>query len=116
MNLNWNKCVGDKWCPFQTVDLDHSHFRSLGGVYVIWHGSQNASTVYVGQGAIADRLRAHRQDQGILQYSPQGLFVTWVRVEPASRGGVERFLSERLRPKAGARSPDAQPIQVNLPW
>lgn len=116
MNLDWNKCEGDKWCPFQTVNLDHSHFQSLGGVYVIWHGGQNASTVYVGQGDIADRLRVHRQNQEILRYSNLGLFVTWASVNAASREGVERFVSERLRPKVGARSPDAQPIQVNLPW
>jgi hypothetical protein len=116
MNLTWNKCEGDKWCPFLTVNLDHPHFQFLEGVYVIWHGGQAPWTVYVGQGAIADRLRAHRQEQEILQYSHLGLFVTWAQVDRASRDGVERFLAERLAPRIGTRSPLAAPIQVNLPW
>ncbi len=90
--------------------------RYLEGLYVIWHGGQTPWTVYVGQGAIADRLRAHRQEQGILQYSHLGLFVTWAQVDAANRDGVERFLAEQLRPRAGTRVPNAQPISVNLPW
>jgi len=116
MNLYWNKCEGDEWCPFLTVNLDHAFFQSLEGVYVIWHGGQTPSTVYVGKGAIASRLRDHRQKQEILQYSPLGLFVTWARVDPSSQDGVERFLADRLQPKVGTRSPEARPIDVNLPW
>ena len=33
MTLNWNKCEGDNWCPFLTVNLKHAHFQSLEGVY-----------------------------------------------------------------------------------
>ncbi len=116
MNLTWNKCEGDKWCPFLTVNLDHAHFQSLEGVYVIWHGGQTPRTVYVGRGAVADRLKAHRLEQEILQYNPLGLFVTWARVDQASRDGVERFLAERLQPKIGTHSSLAASIQVNLPW
>lgn len=116
MNLYWNKCQGDAWCPFLTVNLDHSHFQSLEGVYVIWHGGQTPWTVYVGQGAIADRLRAHRENSDILQYSHLGLFVTWAPVDRLSRDGVERFLAEKLQPRAGERTPAATPVSVNLPW
>lgn len=116
MTLSWNKCEGSKWCPFLTVNLDHPHFRNREGVYIVWHGGQSPWTVYVGQGAIADRLRNHRQEQEILQYSHLGLFVTWTQVDRPNRDGVERFLAERLRPKVGARSPNARPIEVNLPW
>lgn len=69
MTLSWNKCEGDKWCPFLTVNLDHPHFRSLEGVYIIWHGGQTPWTVYVGQGAIADRLRSHREEEAILHWA-----------------------------------------------
>jgi hypothetical protein len=116
MILNWNKCQGDNWCPFLTVDLDHPHFRFLEGVYVIWHGGQTPRTVYVGQGTIADRLRDHRQEQEILAYSHWGLFVTWAKVDLPWRAGVERFLIEKLQPTAVRRSPSTQPIAVNLPW
>lgn len=40
MNLIWNKWGGDKWCPFLTVNLDHSLFQSVEGVYIIWHGER----------------------------------------------------------------------------
>lgn len=116
MTLSWNKCEGNAWCPFLTVNLDHPTFRSLEGVYVIWHGGQTPWTVYVGQGAIADRLRAHRQEQAILQYSHLGLFVTWAYVPSASRDGVERFLADQLRPRAGVHHPNVFPTPVNLPW
>jgi len=116
MNLSWGKCEGDEWCPFLTVNLDHPHLRYLEGVYIIWHGGQTPWTVYVGQGAIAERLRCHRLEREILQYSYLGLFVTWASVDSASRNGVERFLSDALKPKAGSRAPNVPPIPVNLPW
>lgn len=116
MNLTWIKCEGDKWCPLLTVNLDHSHFSALEGIYVIWHGGQAPWTVYVGQGIVAERLRTHRGDQEILQYSHLGLFVTWARVDQPSRDGIERFLSESLRPRVGSRTPAVPPIQVNYPW
>ena len=114
--LNWNKCEGNSWCPFLTVNLQHPYFRNLGGVYIIWHGGQQASTVYVGQGNIADRLAHHRLEPGILKYSPLGLFVTWASVDPSLRDGVERYLADKLQPKEGLAHPDVNPIAVNLPW
>jgi hypothetical protein len=114
--LTWNKCEGDKWCPFLTVNLQHPHFQNLGGIYVIWHGGQNPWTVYVGQGDIADRLAAHRLNPQILQYNSLGLFVTWASVVPGLRDGIERFLANKLQPKEGAAHPDVAPIETNLPW
>ena len=119
MTLKWNKCQVDRWCPFLTVNLDHPHLRGLEGVYIIWHGGQNPWTVYVGQGVIADRLRAHRQEAQMLKFSPWGLFVTWALVDRLSRDGVERYLADSLKPKVpgvGARYPAAGPIPVKLPW
>ena len=116
MDLNWIKCEGDKWCPLQTVDLTHSHFVGLCGVYIIWHGGQTPWTVYVGQGQIADRLQAHRSEPDILKYSNLGLFVTWAKVDSQSQNGVERFLGTTLKPKEHVRFPEATPSSVNLPW
>jgi hypothetical protein len=113
--LNWIKCDGNQWCNLLTLNLDHSHFEGLLGVYIIWHGGQNPATVYVGQGVIADRLRAHRADPRILQYGQLGLFVTWAKVD-YSRDGIERFLANQLRPKEGPNHPEAAPVSVNLPW
>ena len=116
MQLSWIKCEGDTWCKFLTVNLDHPHFHGLEGVYIIWHGGQHSATVYVGQGEVAARLKDHRNDKDILRYSPQGLFVTWTRVDRTSRDGVERYLANRLAPKVGTHHPQAAPITVNLPW
>jgi len=116
MVLEWIKCEGNQWCNFLNVNLGHSHFTGLGGVYIIWHGGQTPWTVYVGQGLIAERLTAHRQEKEILQYSPSGLFVTWAKVNANERDGVELFLSEKLQPRVGHRYPAVGPISVNLPW
>ena len=114
--LEWVKCDGAQWCPFMTVDLTHQHFQGLRGVYIIWHGGQDAWTVYVGQGDIAARIDAHRQEPDILRFSSLGLFVTWAKVDTRSRNGVERFLADTLRPKIASRFPQVAPTAVNLPW
>ena len=116
MNLNWTKCEGDQWCTLLNLNLNHSHFTNLKGVYIIWHGGQHPATVYVGRGIISDRLATHRQDAKILQYSYYGLFVTWARVDAFSQEGVERFLAEHLKPKIGQQYPHVLPIAVNFPW
>ncbi len=116
MDINWIKCQGDVWGKLNTVNLDHAHFDTMAGVYVIWHGGSNSATVYVGQGVIKDRLAAHRKDPRIQQYAHLGLYVTWASVQDDMRDGVEAYLSRILRPKESERSPDVAEIQVNLPW
>ena len=116
MQLVWNRCEGDKWCPFLTVNLAHPYLRGFEGIYVIWHGGQQPATVYVGQGNIADRLSEHRNNPQIRQFAPLGLFVTWSRVDKTSRDGVERFLADNLSPKVGSHHPAVPLIQVNFPW
>jgi hypothetical protein len=116
MTLSWIKCVGDKWCPLNTVNLDHPHFSNMEGVYIIWHGGQNPATVRVGQGFIRDRLRAHRSDPEVQAYSALGLFVTWAEVAAGDRDGVEAYLASILQPLAGERFPQRTPIPVKLPW
>lgn len=116
MQLNWVKCLGDLWCPFGTVNL--TNVRTP-GVYVIWKPGNTFLTpshaVRVGQGNIADRLRAHRDDYDIIQYG-SGLLVTWASVaSEIDRDGIERYLGQQLQPLVGSRYPDAVPIPVNLP-
>ena len=116
MALEWIKCEENQWCNFINLNLSHSHFSGLDGVYIIWHGGQNPWTVYVGQGLIAERLAAHRQEKEILQYSSLGLFVTWAKANANDRDGIELFLAQKLQPRVGHRYPSANPIPVNLPW
>jgi len=116
MTINWNKCQGNVWCPLNSVNLDHNHFDTMEGVYIIWHGGNNAATVRVGQGFIRDRLREHRIDPAIQAYKDFTLYVTWASVSALQRDGVERYLGNVLNPKVGSRFPDVIPIEVNLPW
>jgi hypothetical protein len=116
MNVGWNKCEGDKWCLLNSVNLDHSHFEGLEGVYIIWHAGVSPATVRVGQGVIKERLAVHRNDKDIQSFSDLGLYVTWASVATFYRDGIEAFLAEQLNPKVGDRFPDRKPIEVNLPW
>lgn len=116
MQLNWIKCQGGVWGNLNTVNLNHSHFESMSGVYVIWHGGDIPATVRVGQGDIKARLTAHRSDSEVQRYVDQTLYVTWASVPASSRDGVERFLASKLKPLVGKRFPDEENIPVNLPW
>ena len=116
MNLDWNKCYGDVWCKLNAVNLDHQHFNNREGIYLIWHGGTDPAVVYVGQGVIRDRLRAHRKDSDIQQFARFDLFVTWAYAEEQSRNGIEAFLANRWRPKVGSEHPDANFVEVNSPW
>ena len=116
MTLEWIKCDGGNWCPFERVNLSHPHFTNLEGVYVIWHSGAVPATVYVGQGDVAARLLDHRRNNKILVYSRLGLFVTWAKVDRARLDGVERFLIDSLNPIESHRGPSAPPIAVNYPW
>ncbi|MDR3628057.1 MAG: hypothetical protein P4L45_14535 [Ignavibacteriaceae bacterium] len=116
MKVFWNKCQGDAWCKLNSVNLEHAHFDHMEGVYIIWHGGNDAWTVRVGQGFIRDRLRDHRSNQEIQHYSNLILYVTWASVPFEQRNGVEKYLSDVLKPKIGERFPDITPININLPW
>ena len=116
MTLDWIKCVGSVWCKLNAVNLDHAHFDSLEGVYMIWHGGHNPHVVYVGQGVVRDRLRVHRSDQRIQRYIDLDLFVTWASVQKGHRDGIEVYLADVWKPKVGDLYPVARPIAVNPPW
>lgn len=88
--------------------------RFAWGVH-IWYGGSDPRVVYVGQGAIAERLSAHRTSPDILRYAPQGLFVTWSPVQVDRIGGVESFLVKALRPLENKVVPSAPPVSVNFP-
>lgn len=116
INVTWRRCKDEQWCSLLSVNLDHQAFDT-GGVYIIWHGGPNAHTAYVGQGdPVRDRLRAHRSDLKILAYKARGLYVTWATVPSGQRGGVERYLTDKLSPLVGGAWPHVTPFAVNLPW
>ena len=117
MPLVWGTCGNPpSWCDLGVLNLDHSLFDDMEGVYVIWYWNQynNRVTVKVGQGKIRERLQEHRRNYSQL-YAAATLYVTWAEVFWSSdRDGVENYLGNLLLP-AGLY-PDVDPIIVNLPW
>lgn len=111
ITLKWERCEGNVWCPLGRLNLDHPYFRGVEGVYVIW--SPAGRWVRVGQGVIADRLRAHRSDPAIMRHGE--LHVTWAGVDPLYRERVERYLGDTLKPVVGSAFPNVVPLSVNLP-
>jgi hypothetical protein len=116
LTLNWVRCTGGVYCPFETVDL--SEVKVL-GVYAIWYNGKDGKPgrlVRPGQGDIAARLKAHRSDKEILAYSSFGLLVTWAAVQAGQRDGVERYLANIYPPLVGDAFPDVAAFAVNSPW
>lgn len=112
LQIEWIKCGGGNWCPFETVDLSGVAAQ---GVYVIWYEGNPGATVYVGQGDIAARIMAHRINTQIMAYAVFGtLRVTWASVPAAQRDGVERYLADYYRPLVGDAHPDCIAIPVNV--
>jgi hypothetical protein len=116
LSLKWRTCGDDgHWCSLTKLNL--SSVKGAGGVYIIWHTGQPSRVVRVGQGAIANRLAAHREDPDILAYRKFGeLRVTWAAVPANQRDGVEAYLADKWSPLAGDRYPHALPIAVSSPW
>jgi len=118
LRVTWVKDRSGRWCQLNTVDLSHKALE-VAGIYVIWCGPttlEKAAVVYVGQGAVKDRLDDHRDDPRIQKYAYRTLYVTWAAVEASKRDGVEAYLSKRYAPLVGERRPVAAPISVNSPW
>ena len=112
LNLLWKRCGDDRhYCNLKTLILDGITDT---GVYVIWHTGSPSRVVRVGQGVIADRLAAHRNDRAILAYGE--LRVTWASVPQAQRGGIERYLADNWHPLVGDAFPNVAPIAVNSPF
>jgi hypothetical protein len=108
LNLTWVKSTNDSWLPLLRVNLEGVKTE---GVYAMWQG--NGPYVRVGQGDVAARLIAHRNDPAITRYG--NLYVTWAAVSKSQRDGVERYLYDECSPLVGERAPDVPAIAVNLP-
>lgn len=116
ISVTWMKCGSDgHWCDLELLDLKSISAKT--GAYVIWHEGNPARVVRIGQGDIAGRLGAHRQDPAILAYKKYGrLRVTWAAVPPHQLDGVERYLANTWPPLLGDAFPVAAPLAVNSPF
>jgi hypothetical protein len=101
------------------LDLTAPYFANgKKGVYIIWYTSpQGGKVIYIGQGNIGERLRAHRSDPRITQYATYGnLKVTWTLfVDALTISRVEAYLHGLYNPIIPERKPDAVPLAVSLP-
>jgi len=115
MDVSWIKCGNDgHWCSLDRLELNSIE---VGGVYIIWHEGNPGRVVRIGQGDIADRLCAHRNDKEIIAYRKSGaLRATWAAVPLQYRNGVERYLANTWEPLVGSAFPIALPLAVNSPW
>jgi hypothetical protein len=113
-STKWVRPNQNDWYCLESVDLAAI---ATFGVYIIWRSGETAWTVRVGQGDIAGRLSADRQDPKVLGFSSLSrLRVTWAEVPEAHRNGMERYLVDQLHPLLGGRYSDVAPIPMNLPW
>jgi len=110
LQLQWRKCAGDSWCPFETVVLPDPN---ASGILLIWSGSTE-HVMYIGQGGIAKNLKWARQFEPIV--GNRNLLVTWATVSEDHQGGVRNYLAEQLPPVHRDRPTSDAPIAVNLPW
>ena len=115
MPVRWVQCAHNDWCPLNTVKLSHSHFDTMEGVYIIWHGGRDPAVVAVGQGFIRDELAAAKGDATVQAFSRYGLFATWTPVAVRYRDGVLAYLAEHYNPKVPRPVPATEPIAVDLP-
>ncbi len=115
MPVRWIQCDHDDWCPLNSVRLTHSHFDTMEGVYIIWHGGRESAVVAVGQGIVREELAAARRDQAIQSFRRFGLYVTWASIAERYRDGVVAYLAGYYRPKVARSVPDAEQIAVELP-
>lgn len=114
--VQWSQDQGGTWCTLSEVELEHTSFDGVEGVYIIWHRDQESLTLRVGQGPIRERLTQERKNGRLLAYGLSKLAVTWAQVNPLHREAVVSYLSTTLKPKFGESYPGKEKIQVNLPW
>ena len=112
--LNWIKSTSGNWLSFENVNLDNV---TADGVYIIWYNGNPGKVVYVGQGDVAARIKAHRNRSDISSYARYGsMYVTWASVPASQKNGVERYLADKWNPQVGDAHPEVAPIAVNSPW
>jgi hypothetical protein len=121
--VDWIKCSASAesaddrhWCSLESLDLATVAGE---GIYVIWHernGTDPATVVSIGHGALAERLATERSFLMLHDYQRLGaLRVTWASAATADADGIERYLVEKYHPMVTPPLSSAQPIAVNLP-
>ncbi len=111
-----------EWFDFLRLNLDSQYFAGKRGIYVIWYTSpQQAKVIRLGQGYLGQRLKEHRANPKITNYSIYGqLKVSWILVDSIhlwehDLNGVEKYLARVYSPTEGDLYPTTDPeVRVNL--
>ena len=115
--VQWEKCKRGDWCYLSELDLAHSRFDDMEGVYLIWYVAEKTVCLRIGQGFIRDCLIQELYDDEIFaQRQRRELFVTWAEVGSTIRSSVAKYIIEELDPELECTCPESKPIEVNLPW
>ena len=116
--LQWQlKDSKGEYHKLNDLNLNHHHFDTPLGVYVIWYLENAAAiTVYAGRGTIKDLFSPHRQDKRIQQYAPKTLYGTWAAAHDYDQDGIEAYLHDQLDPLVRERTPPEVPTAVDLPF
>ena len=103
-----------RWWSFREI-VESNSLPRRHGVYCISSVRQEGTeTIRVGQGNIRDRVDAHTREPDIS--ARPYLLVTWAETDPSQTDGIEKYLIDALHPLEGEIAPDAEPIEVNLPY
>ena len=119
----WVRAPSGAFYQLLDFDPDEVGIRSVGGVFVIWHGGVRPQWVYAGESPnIARSLDQLIDNPDITQYKTNGgLFVTWSLVKEEFRRGVLLHLTRALKPLiVNPRAPTEEtehtkPIAVLVP-
>lgn len=93
--VHWIKNTNNgQYFDLLKLDLNSNYFINKRGVYVIWYTTPTGGkAIYVGQGNIGERLREHRDNWRITQYSKYGqLKTTWAIVPEGLLNAIEAGL------------------------
>jgi hypothetical protein len=80
ISLYWNRCQGDAWGEFYSVDLDDRHFDGLEGVFVVWQGGSPPVPVCVGAGPLREAMKERRVSAQMQSFRDKTLYVSWAKV------------------------------------
>jgi hypothetical protein len=116
--LEWSRpssgSTSGRWWSFREIVESDSLPRRHGVFCIFQRSPRKYRTIYVGRGRIRDRIQDHMREPNIS--ARPYLLVTWAETHPSQTDGIEKYLIDALHPLEGGKAPDAEPIEVNLPY
>ena len=109
--VKWVKYRKQGWCRLNNLNLEKV---TANGVFIIWKPKSKNNVIRIGQGNIARRIQALRNDPKITRFGSD-LLVTWASIQLKYRDGAERYLYEQYSPVTSERMNCTGLVYVNLP-